>query len=93
MSIVMWTDTWKPDSFYDKIVANKRRGLHTLCLLGRRCISFFFVSLCNSRKILCYIYFSESLKDTNRWSAAYVSLNFMLTKQLNIACFVKKLMT
>jgi len=33
VSIPFWTDTWKPDSFYDKIEENKKRGLHTLCLL------------------------------------------------------------
>lgn len=33
ISIPYWTDTWKPDSFYDKINANKNHGLHTLCLL------------------------------------------------------------
>lgn len=33
VSIVMWQENWTPDSFYDKIVANKSRGLHTLCLL------------------------------------------------------------
>ncbi|KAL1460602.1 hypothetical protein WDU94_012574 [Cyamophila willieti] len=33
VSIPFWTDSWKPDSFYDKIVENKTRGLHTLCLL------------------------------------------------------------
>ena len=38
VSIVLWTDTWKPDSFYDKIAANKKQGLHTLCLLGRSLI-------------------------------------------------------
>jgi diphthine methyl ester synthase len=33
VSIVLFTDTWRPDSFYDKIAANLRLGLHTLCLL------------------------------------------------------------
>ena len=33
VSIVMWQDGWNPDSFYDKIIGNKTRGLHTLCLL------------------------------------------------------------
>ncbi len=33
VSIVFWTDTWKPDSFFDKICENQSRGLHTLCLL------------------------------------------------------------
>ncbi|XP_055886391.1 diphthine methyl ester synthase-like isoform X1 [Biomphalaria glabrata] len=33
VSIVFWSDDWKPESFYDKILTNKKRGLHTLCLL------------------------------------------------------------
>ena len=33
VSIVFFTETWRPDSFYHKIVANQRLGLHTLCLL------------------------------------------------------------
>ncbi|GLI62818.1 hypothetical protein VaNZ11_005568 [Volvox africanus] len=33
VSIVFFTDTWRPDSFYDKMIANRRLGLHTLCLL------------------------------------------------------------
>ncbi|CAJ0965124.1 unnamed protein product [Ranitomeya imitator] len=33
-SIVFWTDTWKPESFYDKIRRNRLSGLHTLCLLA-----------------------------------------------------------
>jgi len=33
VSIPFWTETWKPDSFFEKICENKKRGLHTLCLL------------------------------------------------------------
>lgn len=33
VSIVFFTDTWRPDSFYDKILKNRKNGLHTLCLL------------------------------------------------------------
>lgn len=33
VSIPFWTETWMPDSFYDKIKANRDHGLHTLCLL------------------------------------------------------------
>ncbi|XP_065196509.1 diphthine methyl ester synthase-like [Sycon ciliatum] len=33
VSIVFWSDNWKPESFYDKICHNSQRGLHTLCLL------------------------------------------------------------
>ncbi|XP_074859227.1 diphthine methyl ester synthase isoform X3 [Carettochelys insculpta] len=33
VSIVFWTDAWKPESFFDKIQKNKQNGMHTLCLL------------------------------------------------------------
>lgn len=33
VSIPYWTETWKPDSFFEKIVGNYSRNLHTLCLL------------------------------------------------------------
>jgi len=33
VSIVFWDDNWKPESFYDKILINRERGMHTLCLL------------------------------------------------------------
>lgn len=36
VSIPFWTETWKPDSFYEKIKRNRRNGLHTLCLLDIR---------------------------------------------------------
>ncbi|QPG76778.1 diphthine synthase [Brettanomyces nanus] len=33
VSIVFFTDNWRPDSFYDKIMENRKIGLHTLLLL------------------------------------------------------------
>ncbi|VDM95709.1 unnamed protein product [Thelazia callipaeda] len=33
ISVVFWEENWKPDSYYHKIKENKKRGLHTLCLL------------------------------------------------------------
>lgn len=33
VSLVFFTDTWRPDSFYEKVAANRKAGLHTLCLL------------------------------------------------------------
>ncbi|CEP15217.1 hypothetical protein [Parasitella parasitica] len=33
ISIVFFTETWRPDSFYDRIKENHQLGLHTLCLL------------------------------------------------------------
>ncbi|RUS12827.1 diphthine synthase [Endogone sp. FLAS-F59071] len=34
ISIVFFTDSWRPDSFYNRIKENRALGLHTLCLLG-----------------------------------------------------------
>ncbi|EER31075.1 diphthine synthase [Candida tropicalis MYA-3404] len=33
VSLVFFTDSWKPDSFYPKIMENRKIGLHTLLLL------------------------------------------------------------
>ena len=33
VSIPFFSSTWRPDSFYDKLAANRRAGLHTLALL------------------------------------------------------------
>lgn len=33
VSMVFFTDTWKPDSFYDRVAENSALGLHTLVLL------------------------------------------------------------
>lgn len=33
VSLVFFHDNWKPDSFYDKIMENRKIGLHTLVLL------------------------------------------------------------
>ncbi|KRX85279.1 Diphthine synthase [Trichinella sp. T6] len=42
VTVVSWTDTWKPDSYFDRIEANLSCGAHTLCLmdltLGERTI-------------------------------------------------------
>ncbi|CAG9535032.1 unnamed protein product [Cercopithifilaria johnstoni] len=36
ISIVFWEEDWRPDSYYFKIAENRKRGLHTLCLLDIR---------------------------------------------------------
>lgn len=33
VSLVFFTDTWKPDSFYDRVRENANLGMHTLILL------------------------------------------------------------
>jgi len=33
ISVVFWEDTWKPTSYFDKILKNFKNNYHTLCLL------------------------------------------------------------
>ena len=33
VSLVFFTETWKPDSYYDRVKENVRLGMHTLVLL------------------------------------------------------------
>ena len=33
VSLVFFTNSWKPDSFYDRIAENAATGMHTLVLL------------------------------------------------------------
>ncbi|KAK6638814.1 hypothetical protein RUM43_007083 [Polyplax serrata] len=50
VSIPFWTENWKPDSFYEKIIANRHRGLHTLCLLDIKVKEPTFESLTRKKK-------------------------------------------
>ncbi|XP_021923092.1 diphthine methyl ester synthase isoform X2 [Zootermopsis nevadensis] len=50
VSIPYWSESWQPDSFYDKIAGNRRRGLHTLCLLDIRVKEPTLESLTKKRK-------------------------------------------
>ncbi|XP_076073371.1 diphthine methyl ester synthase-like [Mytilus galloprovincialis] len=51
ISIVFWTDTWKPDSFYDKIKRNRDLGMHTLCLLDIKVKEQSIENLMKGKKI------------------------------------------
>lgn len=51
VSIVFWTDTWQPESFYDKIESNIERGLHTLCLLDIKVKEQSIENLMRGRKV------------------------------------------
>ncbi|KAG5850127.1 hypothetical protein ANANG_G00078930 [Anguilla anguilla] len=51
VSIVFWTDTWRPESFYDKIHRNRENGLHTLCLLDIKVKEQSMENLLRGRKI------------------------------------------
>ena len=51
VSIVFWTDTWKPESFFDKIKRNRQNGMHTLCLLDIKVKEQSLDNLMKGRKI------------------------------------------
>mmetsp|Transcript_54312 Transcript_54312/g.99837 ORF Transcript_54312/g.99837 Transcript_54312/m.99837 type:complete len:288 (+) Transcript_54312:119-982(+) len=51
VSIPFWADGWKPASFYDKIAANRRANLHTLCLLDIKVKEQSLENLMRGRKI------------------------------------------
>ncbi|XP_027092712.1 probable diphthine methyl ester synthase isoform X2 [Coffea eugenioides] len=50
VSLPFFTDTWRPDSFYEKIQRNRKLGLHTLCLLDIRVKEPSLESLCRGKK-------------------------------------------
>ncbi|KAI7862329.1 diphthine synthase [Spinellus fusiger] len=51
ISIVFFTETWRPDSFYDRIVENHAIGLHTLCLLDIKVKEQSIENMARGRKI------------------------------------------
>lgn len=74
VSLVFFTDTWKPTSFYDRVKENWERGMHTLVLLDikvreqseenmARCVFLWLacLALCSVKLI-----FSDLLLDRGR---------------------------
>ncbi|XP_078436197.1 tetrapyrrole (Corrin/Porphyrin) Methylase isoform X2 [Wolffia australiana] len=51
VSIPFFTDSWRPDSFYEKIMENQRLGLHTLCLLDIQVKEPSLEHLCRGKKV------------------------------------------
>ena len=51
VSIPFWTENWRPESFYDKILENMKRGQHTLCLLDIKVKEQSEENLARGRKI------------------------------------------
>ncbi|XP_066480121.1 diphthine methyl ester synthase isoform X2 [Tiliqua scincoides] len=51
VSIVFWADTWKPESFFDKIAKNRKNGMHTLCLLDIKVKEQSLENLMRGKKI------------------------------------------
>ncbi|EKX37520.1 hypothetical protein GUITHDRAFT_158589 [Guillardia theta CCMP2712] len=51
VSLCFWTESWQPDSYIDKILLNKRNGMHTLCLLDIKVKEQSEENLIRGRKI------------------------------------------
>uniref|UniRef100_A0A3B4B2G5 diphthine methyl ester synthase n=1 Tax=Periophthalmus magnuspinnatus TaxID=409849 RepID=A0A3B4B2G5_9GOBI len=51
VSFVFWTETWKPESYFDKICKNRVMGLHTLCLLDIKVKEQSIENMMRGRKI------------------------------------------
>ena len=51
VSMVFFTDTWKPSSYYDRIKENQQIGLHTLVLLDIKVKEQSLQNLARGRKI------------------------------------------
>lgn len=51
VSIVFFTEAWRPESFFDKLCDNLSRGCHTLCLLDIKVKEQSIENLARGRKI------------------------------------------
>lgn len=51
MSMVFFTDSWKPSSFYDRVKENRQIGLHTLVLLDIKVKEQSLENLARGKKI------------------------------------------
>ncbi|GAB9471800.1 Diphthine synthase [Globisporangium polare] len=49
ISIPFFRDEWRPDSFYEKILYNKKGGMHTLCLLDIKVKEPDFEAMCRGK--------------------------------------------
>lgn len=51
ISIVFFTDNWRPHSFYGKLASNRAAGVHTLCLLDIKVQEQSEENLCRGRLV------------------------------------------
>ena len=51
VSLCFWTDTWQPDSWYDKIIESKKLGLHALLLVDIKVKEQSIENMARGRKI------------------------------------------
>lgn len=48
---MFFTETWRPTSFYSRILSNRLQGLHTLCLLDIKVKEPTLESLARGKKV------------------------------------------
>nr|CCC90290.1 unnamed protein product [Trypanosoma congolense IL3000] len=51
LSLCFWTETWRPDSWYDRLKTNRANGLHTLLLLDIKVKEISDENLARGRKV------------------------------------------
>eukprot|EP00744_Colponema_vietnamica_P017394 GILI01024436.1.p1 GENE.GILI01024436.1~~GILI01024436.1.p1 ORF type:complete len:278 (-),score=57.82 GILI01024436.1:60-893(-) len=51
LSMCFWTETWRPDSWYPRLLANKKEGVHTLLLLDIKVKEVSDENLARGKKI------------------------------------------
>lgn len=51
LSLCFWTDTWRPDSWYERLLSNRRAGIHTLLLLDIKVKEVSDENLARGRKV------------------------------------------
>ncbi|CCW69835.1 unnamed protein product, partial [Phytomonas sp. Hart1] len=51
LSLCFWTETWRPDSWYERLQSNRKSGLHTLLLLDIKVKEVSDEDLARGRKI------------------------------------------
>lgn len=51
LSLCFWTDTWRPDSWYERLLSNRKAGIHTLLLLDIKVKEVSDENLARGRKI------------------------------------------
>lgn len=68
VSIPFFTETWRPDSFYEKIRENRKLGLHTLCLLGKWLFNYFVCSyICGVWGNFCHLWLNDWAAYSVHW--------------------------
>jgi diphthine synthase len=51
LSLCFWTETWRPDSYYERLLTNRKTGVHTLLLLDIKVKEMSDENLARGRKI------------------------------------------